>query len=222
MGVRNEWNTYTLGRYSEQPDATKLKATVTQAEKDRVVTQAEKDRVVTQAEKDRVVEQSDHSKLKGTNKITDGTRIATVTPEGYQDVKTHTPEYCFTHDYATEQTDLTIITPTSGKKIQVVSVYASAATDSKNVTIAFVTSGELIFKLYVAKKFSHTGNVICKTGDADVARDKDIKKVLLHIARDEKVHAGEFHVMLLKEDSDYRDSIDEGSREVSKLLSAFK
>lgn len=28
MGVRNEWNTYTLGRYSEQPDATKLKATV--------------------------------------------------------------------------------------------------------------------------------------------------------------------------------------------------
>jgi len=194
MGVRNEWNTYTLGRYSEQPDETKFRATVIQAEKDRVVTQVEKDRVVTQAEKDRTISndvsvvqlekdrvvtqaekdrtisnevsviQTDYSKLKGTTKITDGIVLAKLTPEGYQDVKTHTPQFCFTKDYADAQTDFTIITPTAGKKIQIVSTYASVGTNATNVTVAFVTSGDIAFKLYTEKKSSTVGNNICKTG----------------------------------------------------------
>lgn len=36
-----------------------------------------------------IVEQPDHSKLKSTTKITDGTNIATVSDEGYQDIVTH-------------------------------------------------------------------------------------------------------------------------------------
>jgi len=59
-------------------------------------------------------------------------------------------------------------------------------------------------------------------GFADVVKDADIRKVLLAVAREEKVHAGEFHATLLKEDSVYRDAVDEGSREVNKLLSSFK
>jgi len=173
MGVRNEWNTYTLGRYSEQPDATKLRATVTQAEKDRVVEQPDETKLkstVAQAEKDRTISndvsviQTDHSKLKGTTKITDGTEIATITPDGYQDVKTHTPEKCFTQDYADAQVATVIIIPTAGKKIRIVSIYSSVGANATNVTLAFGTSGHIIFKHYTEKKSATVGNTICATG----------------------------------------------------------
>ncbi|GAH01136.1 unnamed protein product [marine sediment metagenome] len=158
MGVRNEWNTYTLGRYSEQPDATKLKATVIQAEKDRVVTQAEKDRIV---------EQSDHTKLKGTTKITDGTNIAKITGEGYQDVKTHSSDHCFAMDYGSAQTAAVLITPASGKKIKVIQVYVSTESITADVALTFGVGVPQFFKLYTAKTQTHTGPVVCSVGGVD-------------------------------------------------------
>jgi len=158
MGVRNEWNTYTLGRYSEQPDETKFRATVIQAEKDRVVTQAEKDRIV---------EQSDYIKLKGTYKITDGTRIASITPDGYQDVKTHSSDECFAMDYGSAQTAAVIITPASGKRIKVIQVYVSTESITTDVALCFGVGAPQFFKLYTAKTQTHTGPVVCAVGGVD-------------------------------------------------------
>lgn len=155
MSVRNEWNTYTLGRYSEQPDETKLKATVTQAEKDRTISD------------DVSVVQSDYTKLKSSNKITDGTNIGKVTDEGYQEVQTHTPEHCFDNDYAGAQTDQEIHTPNSGKKLRIRQVYVSTKTTNVDVTLKFSTTGNIFFKLYTAQKAAQAGNVICATGDVN-------------------------------------------------------
>jgi len=138
---------YEKDRVVEQPDETKLKSTVKQSEKDRVV------------------EQSDHSKLKGTYKITDGANIGTVTPDGYQDVQTHTPEYCFADDYAGAQTDHEIHTPASGKKLRISQVYVSSKTINVDVTLKFSNSGSIFFKLYTSQKAAQTGNNICATGD---------------------------------------------------------
>jgi len=140
---------------------------VVQYEKDRLVTQTEKDRLVTQTEKDRVVEQSDYSKLKGTTKITDGTNVAKLTDEGYQDVQTHTPEICFGEDYADAQTDEEIHTPASGKKLRISQVYVSTKTVNVDVTLKFSTSGKIFFKLYTAQKAADAGNNICATGATD-------------------------------------------------------
>lgn len=99
--------------------------------------------------------------------VSDGTETATVTAEGYLDVKTHTPDFCFAADYAEAQTAAIIITPTAGKKIEVISVYASSKVTTTDVTLAFGTSGNIFFKLYTANKATATGNVICAEGAVD-------------------------------------------------------
>lgn len=99
--------------------------------------------------------------------LSDGTEIATVTADGYLDVKTHTPEKCFNADYAGAQAGVVILTPTAGKKIRVVSVYASTNTVATDITFAFGTSGNIFFKLYTAQKASQTGNNICAEGAVD-------------------------------------------------------
>jgi len=96
--------------------------------------------------------------------IGDGTTTATVTEDGYLDVKTHTPEKCFASDYAAAQTGAVIITPTAGKKIRVISVYVSTNTVNIDITLAFGTSGNVFFKLYTAQKAAQTGNNICALG----------------------------------------------------------
>ena len=111
--------------------------------------------------------QSDHSKLKGTYKITDGTNIGNVTDEGYQDVQTHTPEHCFADDYDGAQTDQEIHTPASGKKIRISQVYVSTKTINVDVTVKFSTSGKIFFKLYTSQKAAQAGNNICATGGID-------------------------------------------------------
>lgn len=87
-----------------------------------------------------------------------------ATEERYLDVKTHTPEKCYANDFADAQVDTTIITPASGNKILIVSTYASVGQNATNVTLSFVNSGNIFFKLYTEKKSSSTGNVICATG----------------------------------------------------------
>ena len=63
----------------------------------------------------------------------------------------------FAQDYSGAQTNLTIITPSSGKKLEIIGVYASTSTVNVDVTLDFVTSGNIIFKLYTAQKATAVG-----------------------------------------------------------------
>ena len=99
--------------------------------------------------------------------ISDGTETATVTEDGYLDVKTHTPEKCFAADYAGAQAAAVILTPTAGKKIRIISVYVSTSTVATDITLAFGTSGNIFFKLYTDQKAAQTGNDICAVGAVD-------------------------------------------------------
>ena len=103
----------------------------------------------------------------GKTYVTGGTETATVTAQGYLDVKTHTPEHCFAGDYADAQAAVVILTPTAGKKIKIIQAYVSTADDGTDVTLAFGTSGNVFFKLYSARKSAQTGNIICGTGATD-------------------------------------------------------
>ena len=100
----------------------------------------------------------------GKVQITDGVEDATVSTDGYLDVKTHTPDKCFASNYALAATNEVIITPTAGKRIRIVSCYVSTNTVNIDITLAFGTSGNVFFKLYTAQKAAQTGNTICATG----------------------------------------------------------
>ena len=99
--------------------------------------------------------------------LSDGTQTASVSIDGYLDVKTHTPEKCFASDYAGAQTAAVIITPTAGKKIRIVSSYVSTETVATDITLAFGTSGNIFFKLYTSQRAAQTGNEICALGAVD-------------------------------------------------------
>ncbi len=63
----------------------------------------------------------------------------------------------FTQDYAGAQTNLTIVTPSSGKKLEIIGVYASTSTVNIDITLDFATSGNIVFKLYTAQKATDSG-----------------------------------------------------------------
>jgi rubrerythrin len=48
-------------------------------------------------------------------------------------------------------------------------------------------------------------------------KDESIKKVLLDVAREEKVHVGEFELLLSKADEEHFEAIKEGAQEASKM-----
>lgn len=100
-------------------------------------------------------------------KLTDGTETATVTTDGYLDVKAHTPEKCFAADYTNAQAAQVILTPTGGKKIKVAQAFVSTKTNTTDVTLSFTTSGNVFFKLYTALTGSAAGNFVCAEGAAD-------------------------------------------------------
>ncbi len=52
---------------------------------------------------------------------------------------------------------------------------------------------------------------------AAMTENKNIKKILLDIAKEEKTHVGEFQALLLKEDVEQEKELVEGKKEVSKL-----
>jgi rubrerythrin len=52
---------------------------------------------------------------------------------------------------------------------------------------------------------------------AALATDKDIKKVLLDIAREEKTHVGEFQTMLLRLDSEQVEEMEHAKEEIKEL-----
>ncbi|OGZ34878.1 MAG: rubrerythrin [Candidatus Portnoybacteria bacterium RIFCSPLOWO2_01_FULL_43_11] len=53
---------------------------------------------------------------------------------------------------------------------------------------------------------------------ADMTQSKNIKKVLLDIAKEEKTHVGEFEALLFKEDKEQAKETEEGKKEVGELL----
>jgi rubrerythrin len=53
---------------------------------------------------------------------------------------------------------------------------------------------------------------------SDMARNKNIKKLLLDVAREEKTHVGEFQTLLLMEDKEQEKELKEGKREVEELM----
>jgi rubrerythrin len=53
---------------------------------------------------------------------------------------------------------------------------------------------------------------------ADGTRNRDIRKLLLDVAREEKAHVGEFQTLLLREDQQQINELDEGKKEVKRLL----
>jgi rubrerythrin len=53
---------------------------------------------------------------------------------------------------------------------------------------------------------------------ADLTSDKEIKKVLLDIAKEEKEHVGEFQKLLEDRDEEFVEAVEEGKKEVEELL----
>ena len=49
-------------------------------------------------------------------------------------------------------------------------------------------------------------------------QDKNIKKILLDIAKEEKTHVGEFQALLLKLDKEQAKELEEGKEEVEELV----
>jgi rubrerythrin len=53
---------------------------------------------------------------------------------------------------------------------------------------------------------------------ADMTQNKNIRKLLLDVAKEEKTHVGEFQTLLLMEDQEQGKELKEGKREVEKLI----
>ena len=52
---------------------------------------------------------------------------------------------------------------------------------------------------------------------AAMTKNKNIKRILLDIAREEKTHVGEFQALLLKLDKEQVEELEEGRKEVEEL-----
>ena len=52
---------------------------------------------------------------------------------------------------------------------------------------------------------------------AAMTENKNIKNLLLDIAKEEKTHLGEFQALLLKEDKEQEKELEEGKKEVDEL-----
>jgi rubrerythrin len=55
---------------------------------------------------------------------------------------------------------------------------------------------------------------------AAIAASKEIRKILLDVAREEKTHVGEFQALLLREDPEHAAELREGEREVREKAEA--
>lgn len=53
---------------------------------------------------------------------------------------------------------------------------------------------------------------------ASLAKNKDIKKVMLDVAKEEKEHVGEFQTLLLRLDKQQVEEMEEGRKEVEELV----
>lgn len=53
---------------------------------------------------------------------------------------------------------------------------------------------------------------------AALTQNKNIKKILLDIAKEEKTHVGEFQALLLMEDKEQKKELEEGQKEVEGII----
>ena len=53
---------------------------------------------------------------------------------------------------------------------------------------------------------------------ADMTENEEVKKILLDVAKEEKVHVGEFQTLLLKMDAEQKRGLEDGREEVEELL----
>ena len=53
---------------------------------------------------------------------------------------------------------------------------------------------------------------------ASIAKDENVKKVMLDVAREEKAHVGEFQTMLNKLDKEMEKEFEEGKKEVEEMF----
>ena len=53
---------------------------------------------------------------------------------------------------------------------------------------------------------------------AALTENKNIKKILLDIAKEEKTHVGEFQTLLLMEDKEQEKELEEGKKEVKEIV----
>jgi len=53
---------------------------------------------------------------------------------------------------------------------------------------------------------------------ANMTENKNLKMILLDVAKEEKEHVGEFQYLLLKYDKQQQEELEEGKEEVRKLL----
>ena len=57
---------------------------------------------------------------------------------------------------------------------------------------------------------------------AAMAKDKNLKKILLDIAKEEKTHVGEFLTLLLRKDGEQEAELREGKKEVEDIWKAIR
>jgi rubrerythrin len=57
---------------------------------------------------------------------------------------------------------------------------------------------------------------------ANLTKNKDVKSVLMSVAKEEKTHIGEFQALLLKYDPQQKRELEEGAKEVEEELSKHK
>jgi len=53
---------------------------------------------------------------------------------------------------------------------------------------------------------------------ADMTQNRNIRKLLLDVAKEEKTHVGEFQALLLKEDKEQEKELKEGKKEAEALM----
>ncbi len=53
---------------------------------------------------------------------------------------------------------------------------------------------------------------------ANMTENENIRKILLEVAREEKVHVGEFQTLLLEIDKEQEKELEEGKKEVEELI----
>ena len=53
---------------------------------------------------------------------------------------------------------------------------------------------------------------------AAATNNRNIKKVLLEVAKEEKTHVGEFQTLLLKEDEEQVEELEKGEKEVEEII----
>lgn len=53
---------------------------------------------------------------------------------------------------------------------------------------------------------------------ANITENENIRKILLEVAREEKIHVGEFQTLLLEIDKEQEKELEEGKKEVEELI----